>query len=207
MLARFPPCVVAVSRDPRRDERRRATVPMAPAAAPRRHPPAAQSSRPSRAASAATPAPPGGPAAAGSAMEPTITGVPRPIASATTASARLSAMPCASLLSELKLHGANSTTPRGGRGRMTTSKYDFDNQHPFDRRELPRCYHPRGVWRRQRDDGRKAEPDQPAQQLGTPRRRRRAAQHQVGDGKTLAASRAAGVHLLRNHKNLTATRS
>ena len=56
---------------------------------------------------------------------PTITGVPRPIASATTDSARLSAMPCASLLSELKLHGANSTTPRGGRGRMARSKYDW----------------------------------------------------------------------------------
>src|ERR1700732_3648585 len=55
---------------------------------------------------------------------PTITGVPRPIASATTDSARLSAMPCASLLSELKLHGANSTTPRGGRGRIARSKYD-----------------------------------------------------------------------------------
>ena len=38
-------------------------------------------------------------------------------------SARLSAVPCASLLSELKLHGANSTTPRGGRGRMARSKY------------------------------------------------------------------------------------
>ena len=33
-------------------------------------------------------------------------------------------MPCASLFSELKLHGANSTTPRGGRGRIARSKYD-----------------------------------------------------------------------------------
>src|SRR3954467_15600000 len=41
----------------------------------------------------------------------TMTGVPRPIASATRLSGRLSAMPCASLLSELKLHGANNTTP------------------------------------------------------------------------------------------------
>ena len=54
----------------------------------------------------------------------TMTGVRRPIASATTDSARLSAMPWASLLSELKLHGANSTTPRGGRGRMARSKYN-----------------------------------------------------------------------------------
>jgi hypothetical protein len=53
---------------------------------------------------------------------PTMTGVPRPIASATIDNARLSATPCASLLAELKLHGANSTTPRGGRERMARSK-------------------------------------------------------------------------------------
>jgi amidohydrolase family protein len=52
---------------------------------------------------------------------PTTTGVLRPIASATIDNARLSATPCASLLSELKLHGANSTTPRSGRGRMGRS--------------------------------------------------------------------------------------
>src|ERR1700730_8690446 len=60
----------------------------------------------------------------------TITGVARPIASATTDSARLSAMPCASLFSELKVHGANSTTPRGGRGRMARSKYDSTTWAP-----------------------------------------------------------------------------
>jgi hypothetical protein len=70
------------------------------------------------------PEPRGGSERRDSAMGPTITGVPRPIASATTNSARLSAMPCASLLSELKLQGANSTTPQGGRGRMARSNYD-----------------------------------------------------------------------------------
>ena len=61
---------------------------------------------------------------------PTMTGVPRPTASATTDSAKLSAMPCASLFSELKLHGANSTTPRGGRGRIARSKYDWTTCAP-----------------------------------------------------------------------------
>src|SRR5438128_11604278 len=54
----------------------------------------------------------------------TTTGVPRPIASAVSDSARLSATPAASLLSELKLHGATSTSPSGGLGRMAASKYD-----------------------------------------------------------------------------------
>ena len=39
-------------------------------------------------------------------------------------------MPWASLLSELKLQGANSTTPRGGRGRMARSKYDWTTRTP-----------------------------------------------------------------------------
>src|SRR5215468_7451499 len=52
----------------------------------------------------------------------TITGVPRPIASATTDSARLSAMPAASLLSEPNEHGATSTSPNGGLGRIASSK-------------------------------------------------------------------------------------
>ena len=52
----------------------------------------------------------------------TMTGVLRPIASATTDIARLSAIPWASLFSELKPHGANNTTPRGGRGRIARSK-------------------------------------------------------------------------------------
>jgi len=39
-------------------------------------------------------------------------------------------MPWASLLSELKLHGANSTTPRGGRGRIAKSKYDWTTCAP-----------------------------------------------------------------------------
>ena len=54
----------------------------------------------------------------------TSTGVPRPIASAVNDSARLSATPSASLFSELKLHGATSTRPSGGRGRIAVSKYD-----------------------------------------------------------------------------------
>src|SRR5262245_4967187 len=52
----------------------------------------------------------------------TITGVPRPIASAATDSARLSAMPAASLLSEPNEHGATSTSPNGGLGRIASSK-------------------------------------------------------------------------------------
>jgi hypothetical protein len=52
----------------------------------------------------------------------TITGVLRPIASATTDSARLSAMPAASLLSEPNEHGATSTNPNGGLGRIASSK-------------------------------------------------------------------------------------
>ena len=54
----------------------------------------------------------------------TTTGVARPIASAVNDNARLSAIPAASLLSELKLHGATSTSPSGGLGRMAASKYD-----------------------------------------------------------------------------------
>ena len=60
----------------------------------------------------------------------TRTGVPRPIASAATDSARLSATPAASLLSELKLHGATSTSPNGGRGRIASSKYDSTRRLP-----------------------------------------------------------------------------
>ena len=54
----------------------------------------------------------------------TITGVRRPIASAATDNASVSAIPAASLFKELKPHGANSTTPSGGRGRIARSKYD-----------------------------------------------------------------------------------
>ena len=36
----------------------------------------------------------------------------------------------ASLLSELKLHGATSTSPSGGRGRMAASKYDSTSWLP-----------------------------------------------------------------------------
>ena len=59
-----------------------------------------------------------------------MTGVHRPIASATTDNARLSAIPCANLFSELKLHGANSTTPRGGLGLIAASKYDSTTRTP-----------------------------------------------------------------------------
>src|SRR5919199_2339343 len=54
----------------------------------------------------------------------TTTGVPRPIASAVRDRARLSAIPAASLFSELKLHGATRTRPSGGRGRIAAAKND-----------------------------------------------------------------------------------
>ena len=53
------------------------------------------------------------------------------MASAATDSARLSAIPAASLLSELKLHGATSTRPSGGRGRIAASKYDSTSRLPW----------------------------------------------------------------------------
>ena len=119
-----PNQAAAISPSARTDERRRATVATAPAAVPRPRPPAARSSRPSAGNVRSDACACGWSSSGWFSDGATITGVPRPIASATTDSARLSAMPCASLLSELKLHGANSTTPRGGRGRIARSKYD-----------------------------------------------------------------------------------
>src|SRR6516164_6485968 len=162
--------VDCVSRDGCRGERRRATPRTARGAAlhPRR--PAGRSSRP-RLGSFFSDARASGWFSSGAFKDgPTITGVARPIASATTDNARLSATPCASLFSELKLHGANNTTPRGGRAS--------------------------GVGCRERDDGRKAKPDQPTQNLGTARRCRRATQHQIGYVKALAINRGAETHLI-----------
>ena len=75
--------------------------------------------------------------------------------------------PGASLFNELKLEGAKSTTPRGGRGRIARSREDFDDLYAADIGAVPRSDDARGVWCWNGDNRCETKLDQCPEQLWT----------------------------------------